>query len=63
MQGFLAHQRGAHTRQFAFLQRTETIEQRNRYHAVQHAITEKLQALVIGLTKTAVRQGLNKQIL
>ncbi len=61
MERVLAHQRGAHARQFALAQFAETLEQRNRDHAVENGIAEKLEALVVRLAEAAMRQRLLQQ--
>src|SRR5882724_9133721 len=61
MERLLSNEMRPQPGQFSFRQRAEAIEQLCRDHAVEHAIAEELQALVVMRPVTAVREGLGEQ--
>src|SRR5690606_9240657 len=58
VQRFLANQGGAQARQFAFAQFIEALEERHRHDAVEDAVAEEFQPLVVGLAEAAVSERL-----
>jgi hypothetical protein len=62
VQGFLAHQVGPQAGHVALAQLTEALEQGDRGDAVEHAVTEKLQPLVVGRTEAAMGDRLLEQL-
>src|SRR5262249_35696674 len=62
VQGLLAHQARAQPRQVPFGQIAEALEQFSRDHAVENAVAEELQPLVVGRAVAAVRERLLEQL-